>query len=1320
MAAERTVVVRLIAMVGQYRAAIAESAAVTRALDTQMLATNRLAAGATRGLIASQRGAMGSMAGTLRSMRGMMLGLGVPLALGAMAKSFFDFEQKMAHVKAVADSFGKSTTGMQALSNAALEMGQRFGFSATEVASAEESLLKAGRSTAQVLGGELSAALTLAAAGTISLDDAARISSVTMTIFQDEFRRTGESAQQVADTMVGAANVTVSGVQEMGNALSYVGPLAASLGVTFEETAATISVFNQAGIEGERAGTNLRGMLTNLLSPSAMAQQTMVRLGIDLHDNQGHFVGMAKAAQILHDRFLALAPGTKDLTSLTRAQADAVGKLTTNASMPGFIVLMRGGAKVVTDMEKAIRAAASAEDVAATKLDSVTGSFQKFGAALQTATIRLGAGFSGQLTWLGDRLTSTAKGFDQLGTAGQTSILALAGWLIFARRFNTSMAGMSQGIGTTARNFVALRTVQRGGLAPGLIGPLLPMAPGADRELRNAMTSANNLTRTLGSVRGAWVSTTGVVNKFGAAGVQAMRGIQRAGQSVLGFLGGWTGAAFTGGLILMTAVMSQMEAQKRRAEELRSGLAVLGMEYARTGRMSTDRVNDMLRENTAVRDLINNSKAYGLSVETVAKAVNGEAAAYDQVIAKYDATIHRAQAYSNQLALMRHQGATDLGAEGAGRLAELGLHPHGPNWFQQYLGGQSQISYAQKDLLKFLETSRTARAQFVKLHKDEIDLANAAKAIHDADLATTFAEYGLSATDASNATSGMMENLLLLSSKEAPFEDRIKAMTSNVQALADSFYAVASAQAAFYDAARGLKDAFSEDVAASTTGRTSADTSTTTTVIPGKGKAKAARTPSAATTTTTTTPATGKAGGATTERTGTRTRTVRNKDGSTTTTTTETAADGTVTTTVTHEKADKGDIPAHKRAVPLQLDEVTGQIDVTTAAGSKQNAAVVAMAEASAKTVMQVYNEVALRGGKTAESFQFAGTAAAAAFMKQRKAAEDALTAVLHNRDAAKQLVDAYFAMPADLALNVGAQGADELLATLKGIGVEMVTLSQGRVVVTADSKDAADKLHKLGGTIKRLPSGKFRVTFANQQQMATALSKLAASRIATIKVRTEKEEAERQLKSAARVRTAQLKAWADHKALQLSGAALDKLAKPRIAPIIAMGFGVGGKMDATAPKPGLDYFGNPLRKGQAPTTPKLALGPLDVFNLYDPARNRWGGLYEARNGLLSGAQLGSGGPLYQWAEPATGGEAFIPRRGQRGRSMAILDKAASWYGASVQSGPAWKGANLSKAAPNQVQITVRGEGVLSGMIEATVDGRLVKVAQAVSNGRGR
>ena len=65
----------------------------------------------------------------------------------------------------------------------------------------------------------------------------------------------------------------------------------------------------------------------------------------------------------------------------------------------------------------------------------------------------------------------------------------------------------------------------------------------------------------------------------------------------------------------------------------------------------------------------------------------------------------------------------------------------------------------------------------------------------------------------------------------------------------------------------------------------------------------------------------------------------------------------------------------------------------------------------------------------------------------------------------------------------------------------------------------------------------------------------------------------------------------------------------------------------------------------------------------------RWGGVYEkAATGLLREANTYSAvNPgRYMMAEPATGGEAFVPRNGDYGRSMSILSKAASWYGASV------------------------------------------------------
>jgi hypothetical protein len=46
----------------------------------------------------------------------------------------------------------------------------------------------------------------------------------------------------------------------------------------------------------------------------------------------------------------------------------------------------------------------------------------------------------------------------------------------------------------------------------------------------------------------------------------------------------------------------------------------------------------------------------------------------------------------------------------------------------------------------------------------------------------------------------------------------------------------------------------------------------------------------------------------------------------------------------------------------------------------------------------------------------------------------------------------------------------------------------------------------------------------------------------------------------------------------------------------------------------------------------------------------------------------------YAFAEPATGGEAFIPRRGNRARSLSILEQAAAWYGAEVNT-TQWRGA---------------------------------------------
>lgn len=68
--------------------------------------------------------------------------------------------------------------------------------------------------------------------------------------------------------------------------------------------------------------------------------------------------------------------------------------------------------------------------------------------------------------------------------------------------------------------------------------------------------------------------------------------------------------------------------------------------------------------------------------------------------------------------------------------------------------------------------------------------------------------------------------------------------------------------------------------------------------------------------------------------------------------------------------------------------------------------------------------------------------------------------------------------------------------------------------------------------------------------------------------------------------------------------------------------------------------------------------------------QRRWGGVTEyARDGLLREAQTFSAvnsGARYAFAEPATKGEAFIPKSGNANRSLGILQQAAGWYGHKV------------------------------------------------------
>lgn len=102
-------------------------------------------------------------------------------------------------------------------------------------------------------------------------------------------------------------------------------------------------------------------------------------------------------------------------------------------------------------------------------------------------------------------------------------------------------------------------------------------------------------------------------------------------------------------------------------------------------------------------------------------------------------------------------------------------------------------------------------------------------------------------------------------------------------------------------------------------------------------------------------------------------------------------------------------------------------------------------------------------------------------------------------------------------------------------------------------------------------------------------------------------------------------------------------------------------------------------------TTVRRTVGALDRESLGLGGFSKGGiNLHKAQQGLVH-ATTAPPGTMFQWAEPQTGGEAFIPRRGDRSRSTAILGEAASWYDmAVVPAAPsrAPSGVGVRTAAP--------------------------------------
>lgn len=306
----------------------------------------------------------------------MVMGGGILAGIGLAIKSYSEFDSAMSEVRA---STHESAANMDLLREAAVNAGADTAFSAKEAAQGIDELAKAGVSTKDILGGGLTGALSLAAAGSLGVGEAAEIAASSLTQFGLE----GKDIPHLADLLAAGAGKAQGSVQDLGAALNQTGLVAASTGLSIEETTGGLAAFASAGLIGSDAGTSMKSMLQRLTPQSKEAAEKMAELGISAYDSQGNFKGLAELSENLKTSMQDLTP---------EARNAAMGVMFGSDAVRAANVLYEQGAKGIEDWTAKVNDQGYAAVTASIKTDNLAGDIEKLGGSFDSVLIKSGSG----------------------------------------------------------------------------------------------------------------------------------------------------------------------------------------------------------------------------------------------------------------------------------------------------------------------------------------------------------------------------------------------------------------------------------------------------------------------------------------------------------------------------------------------------------------------------------------------------------------------------------------------------------------------------------------------------------------------------------------------------------------------------------------------------------------------------------------------------------------------------------------------------------------------------------------------------------------
>lgn len=421
----------------------------------------------------------------------------VPMA--AATKRFADFDDAMRMVKAVSLSTEQQ---FQTLTDTAKMLGATTSYTAVEVAALMTELGRAGF-TADEINVMTAAVMNLArATGT----DAAMSAGI-MSASLRQFDLDATQAARVADVLTLAANSTFNTVEGLGESLKYAGPVAKSLGMSFEDTAAILGTLGNVGIQGSEAGTALRRL--SVIS-AATGKDLKDIFGISNTDATG---AMKPLVQIMGE--IGKAVENMPLTERVSKMNEAFGLL----GITSATVLSNAAVDTVKLAEELRKAGGTAANAAKEMDAGLGGAFRIIMSAAEGVAIELGNAISEPL---------------QQAVKFGSDFLSIVVQLI--KRNKESVIWFS-------KVALAVGAVGAGLVAIGLSFSALSVVVGG---FASAITFAVATLTAIGAIIGATLSPVGILVSALSAGAYAWLRFSEAGRSAVSGLSGIITSVFGG------------------------------------------------------------------------------------------------------------------------------------------------------------------------------------------------------------------------------------------------------------------------------------------------------------------------------------------------------------------------------------------------------------------------------------------------------------------------------------------------------------------------------------------------------------------------------------------------------------------------------------------------------------------------------------------------------------------------------------------------------------------------------------------------------